>query len=413
MDEKAPKYKKIVDYLKHKIENGEYQPDVRLPIEYELAEMFGVSRITSRRALDELKREGLIYRKKGGGSYVNIKKVSNEEDKLKNEDHKIDNHVDKSNGTDIIALVLPAEASTGKLGEYIKGASEYLNSEGFYLTVCDTHMNLEKEKDVLIDLVSKGVKGIIFYPYSDRHNLQVLYDLCIKNYPIVTIDKYFDSVPISYVVSDNFDGGYQAASHLMQLGHKTISYVSGSSIEHATSTRNRYFGYCRALADAGIHVNPDILLLGYHNQWKEWVTAREKDINTDELPFEKAYEYHIQFANEFISSFLDKGITAIQTDEDSIGIWFIKACIRMGIRIPEDISITGFDNSDFSKYSEVPLTTVEQDSISIGKVAAELVVKSIKKENSEYNKIIQPIKLIKRQSSGVASKTRGSENSGC
>ena len=386
---KEPLYRKIMHYLIDKIENGELKEDDQVPTEAELAERFEVSRITSRRALEELRHQGLIYRKRGGGSFVSPKQT-------------VPRSADAAEATgrpEMIALVLPCEATVGKLSDYIQGANNYLENTNYFLTVHDTGMNLEDEKNVIEDLVAKGIKGIIFYPFSDRDNLQLLYDLHMAHYPIVTIDKYFESVPVSYVVSDNLDGGYQAARHLLRHGHERVAFICSEGIESATSIRNRYFGYCHALKEAGLPIDPEIVVMGVRRLREEWIRARGIEGGLPKPVMEPHYK---QFMKELLQKLLDLRVTAIQTDDDYIAVEAISAALELGIKVPDELSVIGFDNIELSAHIEVPLTTIEQNSFAIGRIAAEIVVKGIETAAHECRKIVQPVKLIERSSCGKA-----------
>ena len=106
-----PLYIQIMDCLKEKIKNGEFQPNKRLPTEKELAEEFNVSRITSKRALEELEREGIIYRKKGSGSYLRHKAYNSA---------NVGN-VANSSRINVVALVIPFGEPMGGSVDIIQG----------------------------------------------------------------------------------------------------------------------------------------------------------------------------------------------------------------------------------------------------------------------------------------------------
>lgn len=387
---REPLYKKIMDYVTDLIVNEALAVDQQLPTENELAERFEVSRITSRKALEELRHQGLIYRKRGGGSYVAPRQTPSSTVQFS----------EAGESHNIIALVLPCEATMGKLSDYIQGANEYLKNRNYFLTVHDTGLNLDYEKEVIESLVSKGVKGIIFYPFSDRENLQLLYDLYIKSFPIVTIDKYFESVPISSVISDNQDGGYQAAKHLLQLGHSRIAFVCSASIESATSIRNRYFGYCQAMIESGQTVDPSVVVFGLRQESKRWVV--EKGIDYDNLPKHERESFDKQFVKELVQTLLDQQVTAIQTDDDYVAVELIAACLEMGIRIPDELSVIGFDNIELAAHIEVPLTTIEQDSFRIGYQAMEIIINKLEGNSEAPLRSVQPVKLVERSSCGKA-----------
>lgn len=381
-------YKQIVNYLKGMIDKGELQAGMKLPTEMDLAERFNVSRITSKRALEEMSKEGLINRIQGSGSFVSPGNVKSQPQAGIN--------IDTPRQQRIISMVLPFKASMGRLVDAIRGATDYLNSKGYYLGVHNTSRDLYQEKLTLTKLVKDGVQGIIYYPLSDSKNLEVMNALCMNKYPIVAIDKYFDSIPISSVVSDNFNGGYQVTSHLIRLGHERIAFVSDAHIEGATSIRDRYFGYCKALKDNGLEIEHDIIKIGFYDILKQQDPALINAARNSNYTIDK------RFLMDMVSELRGRNVTAIQAINDDIGTYIEKVCLEMGVRIPDDLAIAGFDNIDISEHVDIPLTTVSQDFYEIGKRAAEIIVEYIEGNRQECTKDIIPVRLIERRSSSVS-----------
>ncbi|WP_274365095.1 GntR family transcriptional regulator [Paenibacillus thermotolerans] len=338
-----PLYSKIFEELKNKIESGEYAEEQQLPTEIELAEMHGVSRITSKRALIELEREGLIYRKRGSGSFV--KKLGQQA-------------APPALSGKIISMILPYVAANGLLG-YIQGATDFLDSKGYYLTIHSSNWSKDREKEFLNSLPRKGVAGILLYPVSTLKNLETVYALHMNQFPIVTIDQYYDNVPVGSVVSDNFKGGYLACSKLLELGHKRIAFVSSIGIEYRSSVRDRFYGYCKALKDAGIEVDAEIIVHDFIDKYE----IRNKQ----------------DFIQPLIMELQAKGVTAIQSEHDHLAVDLLRAALERNVRVPEQLSIVGFDNHEISSSVEVPITTISQNFYKIGRMAAESIVNLIER----------------------------------
>ncbi|VTR33143.1 DNA-binding transcriptional repressor PurR [Actinobacillus pleuropneumoniae] len=165
----------------------------------------------------------------------------------------------------------------------------------------------------------------------------------------MTIDKYFDSLPLGAVVSDNWSGSYQAVSRLIELGHRKIAFLTAVSIESTSSVRDRYFGYCQALKDHGLPLDSRYIRLNMKG-YREQVGVE-------------------QFYNELLDSYKTEGVTAVQTENDLIAANLLNLCLERGIRIPDDISIIGFDNNPVTEHVMIPLTTVEQNFYEIGRQA--------------------------------------------
>ncbi len=370
MNENSLLYEKIISYLRQEIHDRNFKPGDKLPTEKELAQKFGVSRITSKRALEDLKAEGLIYRVRGSGSFVSgIEK--NPDKFLAN---TVNNKLDYSR---VVPIVLPFDVSNGGIMNVVIGASRVMDEKGYILSIHCCNDDINEEKKLLLSLYEKNVAGIIHYPISDRKNLEVMNYLYLNNYPIVTIDKYYESIPISYVVSDNLRGSYDAVQYLISLGHRRIAFVSDGKIEDATSIRNRYFGYCRALNENRIVIDEEIVKNGIH----------ELDVNQDN----GIYYTVLKELNE-------KEVTGICAINDYVASTLMKKAMELGISVPKDMSIIGFDNLELGKYLSVPLSTVQQNFYKIGKVAAQMLLEGIEGGEHKCFKSVIPTKLVERDS---------------
>ncbi len=369
-------YEEIVDTLKAGIANQKYKVDEQLPTEMELAREFGVSRITSKRALEVLKQEGLIYRVRGSGSFVSPNAVEQPTTRLSR--HQADHNF-------LISMVVPMKDSLESSTAFadgmmliVRGVSEILNENGFYLAIHSEHSNIQEERAVLNQLYQKKVGGIIYYPISDSENLELLNLLFLEQYPIITIDKIHENIPISYVVSDNMGGAYQATKYLIELGHDKIAFVSKVRLERASSVRHRYFGYCNALKEAGIPVNSQFVKFGFKQNPKP---VYEKP----------AYE-------DIVRSLVSQQVTGIIAENDMEALFLMRAAKDLQIDVPNDISIIGFDDVAFSKHLPIPLTTVAQDFYQIGKTTARILIESVTSGTHKYTKTTLPTRLVVRHS---------------
>nr|WP_275100795.1 substrate-binding domain-containing protein [Paenibacillus dendritiformis] len=274
---------------------------------------------------------------------------------------------------------MPYMAANGHL-DYIRGATEYSESMGYYLSIHCTDWNPEKEKELLARLPKHGFSGIILYPISSIHNMEMLNLHYIDQYPIVTMDQYYDSIPLPSVCSDNFRGGYIATNKLIELGHRRIAFVSSIGIEYRSSVRDRYFGYCQALKDGGIPSAAELVITDFYRQ----VNADNKEA----------------FHGEMIQLLLAKKATAIQTEHDELALELLRACLATNIQVPEQLSIVGFDDEEASRHCDVPLASVLQNKYEIGRRAAEAVIEAIERRRPEEQRMLVPVTLQERQSIG-------------
>ncbi len=369
-----PLYSQIIDILRGRIERGEYVPDQQLPTEVELAEQFGVSRITSKRALIELEREDLIYRRRGSGSFVKKKEGS----RRSAEDQS------GASANRIVSMIIPYVASNDTLG-HIPGIAAYLESRGYYLSIHNSDWSSAQERELLRSLPKRGTSGIILYPVSTQRNLDIVHALHASGYPIATIDQYYSLLSMGSVVSDNFGGGYTSAARLIELGHARIAFLSTIDIQYRSTVRDRFFGYCKALGDNGIPVDIDLVYSGKTDQAESDPPNRR------------------QFYKSLLGQMMEQQVTAVQAEHDLVAFEIVKAAADMGVRVPEELSVVGFDNNlDFALHTDVPpITTVEQDYREIGKRAAAMIVDQLEGGERMTARVEVPIRWIERQSTGV------------
>ncbi len=360
-----PLYLQIKDALMEKIESRQYLPGQQLPTEYELAERFNVSRITSKRALEELEKDGVIRRRRGQGSFVTSTPL-------------------KTRGHKIISLILPHFNSDIWAMSYIKGAMEYVNEHGYYLSI---HSSDSTDIGVVCGkLIQEGIGGIIYYPNYTNRSIGTLTALSMNHFPLVTIDKAFDGLPISAVISDNINGGYIATKHLIDLGHQHIAIVYSSQIGERTSARDRFVGYCQALSEAGIDIVPDYVVDDYFR-----AIQQAGDEGTDMTGL-------LNILRRLIRS----NVTAIVAENDYEALTMYRLLNKIGIRIPDEVSLIGFDNSDLLLSSDIRMTTVNQHVQEIGRKAAELVISQIEGNLTTHQTITLPVELVTAQTTGPA-----------
>jgi GntR family transcriptional regulator, arabinose operon transcriptional repressor len=354
-------YEKIIEDIQEKIINNTYAVNDRIPTEFELAEQYQVSRITSKRALEELKNEGYIYRKQGSGSYVS--------DAFKY-------RKSKSIGS-YVAVIMPQHVSSGSFAATIRGTSSVVQENDLSLKLYTNVKSQAEVNELLQELYRQNIAGIIYYPFADVENIAILNMLAMEQFPIVTIDKYFECVPVSSVVSDNKKGGELSAEHLISNGHRCIAFVSDIPFETATSIRDRYFGYCSALQAHGIKVDMNLIVQG------GWTSEYPRTYN------KKVY-------TEIIQKLLARGVTAVCAANDIIASSVIHASCDLGIAIPEQLSIIGFDNSEMAEYIRPPLTSIKQDFVQMGRTAGALICNSCGTGKLEYTRTVLPVSLVER-----------------
>ncbi|HEX6477811.1 MAG TPA: LacI family DNA-binding transcriptional regulator [Ktedonobacteraceae bacterium] len=217
-------------------------------------------------------------------------------------------------------------------------------------------------------LQTRRVAGCIMLHASDSR----IRALIRSSIPTVFIDRTPQGSRTTYVKSDNIDGARQATEHLLSLGHRRIAFLTGSTIDLAGL--ERLLGCQQALAQAGIA--PDVGLV------------RQSGWNVDE-----AYEA----ARVLLAERRD--FTAIVAGSDFMAIGILRALTEQGLRVPDDVSLVGFDDIEFCQYTVPPLTTVRQDRVAMGRGAVQRLVAMVE-GTEEASPLILPTQLVVRKSTG-------------
>jgi DNA-binding LacI/PurR family transcriptional regulator len=364
----------IYNELFNQISQGFYKIGDKLPSEKELSDLYSVSRITSKRALEELEKENFIQRVRGKGSFL-IKDVKPSEYSLKD----INNE-----NKGIIAIIFPSVHDFGHFSLTVESMTKVISEKGYKPNLYYRFENITEVEQLLIKLRDEKVKGVIYFPFSLLDSFEILNSYKYANIPLVTIDKYYNGIDVKAVCSDNLRGGTIAAEYLIELGHRKIGFVSDVSIEGVSSVRDRYIGYCQALEKANIPYN-------------------SKFVSINKLNLELQRVYDEDKYKEIIKKFYDMGITAIIAINDIVASYIFEAAKLLKIRIPEDLSLVGFDGILFSEYQEIPLTAVLQDFTKMGRDAANIVLDEINGIHRNSMKTL-PMSLVKRSSCSFTNK---------
>ena len=193
--------------------------------------------------------------------------------------------------------------------------------------------------------------------------------------PVVAVDPHTGPSTLPSVHSDNLAGAITATRHLLQLGHRRIGLLAGRP--DLESARQREQGYRQALADAGIAVDPNLIRVG------------DYELEMSEEP-----------ARQLLT--LDDRPTAVFAANDLSAMQTMHVARTLGLDIPGDVSVVGFDNIPESALIEPPLTTIDQSIQEMGRRAVELLIDVIEGETGPAQQVTLPTRLVVRQSSGVA-----------
>ncbi len=367
-----PLYIQIREIIRRQIENGEKRPMEPLPPEDILCKEYQVSRITIKKALEDLKKEGYIIRIKRKGTFVNFEKPQKE----KKETFKIERKT--------IAFIVPDIEDTF-ISEIYQGIQKLSIENGYQVVIFSSDKNIEKEVANIELLEESNIEGAIIFPYWGRFNASQILGLKKRSFPFVLIDRYFRDIETDTVIVDNYKGAYQAVKHLIDLGHKKIAHIMGVD---CTANEDRFEGYRAALNRANISYNPSLV-----KKIKPFETEGSLRFEPDDIG---GYKQALALLSR-------KGRpTAIFTGNDHIALACYNLIKELGLKVPDDVALVSFDDLKFSSHLEVPLTTVRQPKYEIGKKACEILIKKIKGQRvkDKVEQVILPTELIVRESSG-------------
>lgn len=198
-----------------------------------------------------------------------------------------------------------------------------------------------------------------------------IYNVLEKNIPLVVLNSEIEDPSVVNILSDDYRGAYNAATYLIQQGHKNIAIIEGK--KGFRSTQERKDGFLDALIEHNIILNKDYLVPGKYDLESGYM-AMENLLNLPQIP------------------------TAVFCSNDDMAVGAMKAIVKRGLRIPEDISMIGFDNSLFSAYLSPALTTVKRPIEEISREGAKNLLDMIKGNNVEKKTKYMNTELLIRES---------------
>ena len=360
-------YKQVYEALRESISQGDYAVGDRLPSEAELSSRFEVSPITIKRALDLLRTDGMIMRRPRIGTVVTSSTPTAPQPSARAAAENSDR------SPSLIGCVITSFDDTfgNKVIEGILAA-----------TGADAHVvfkrsggDLAEEDACIRALVGAGVEGLILLPSSSEYIPPAALELVAKKFPVVILDRLFDGIPVSAVCSDNLAGGRAATEHLLDLGHKTIGFVSSTS--HVSSSDDRRNGYIHAHASNHLPLEN---------------SAELRTIGSTVPGSADTMEQDIARLVEFVEQHPD--ITGYVAAEYNIALMLREACHRLGLTVPTDISIVCFDHPDATFDTRLfRYTHIRQEQRTLGEKAVESVRRQISAP-SEIEKVVLPTELV-------------------
>ncbi|WP_219834532.1 LacI family DNA-binding transcriptional regulator [Paenibacillus sp. R14(2021)] len=273
-----------------------------------------------------------------------------------------------SKKTYMIGLLLP-DISNPYFAELARNIEDRAQELGYNIVICNTDNHVDKEREYLTFLQQKSVDGILLA--TGLAHPESLGLVTGKNLPITVIAREVPRSPVNTVLVDDFMGGYLAAAHLLELGHRDIAIIVESM--DLESSRQRLKGYRAALEEHG----------GVFDE--KWVAVSD---------------FTVASGMEVAGGLLDAAVrpTAVFACNDLLAIGTIQAARARGISVPGELSVVGFDNTFLCGIIDPALTTVGQPIRELGRQAVDLLHKQMGGDELARQRVVLLPELVVRSS---------------
>jgi len=277
----------------------------------------------------------------------------------------------------VIGLLVP-DLGTGYIGEIMRGVDEALAAAQYDLMLYTTHRRKTKESAYVASLTQGMTDGLLLVLPRDPG--EFILTLRQRHFPYVLIDHQGIGEVESSVGATNYQGGYDATKYLLELGHHRIGFITGTM--DLGCSRDRLAGYQIALSDHGLGADPQLIQEGDFLQ-PSGFTAAQALLDLPELP------------------------TAIFASNDVMAFGVMEAVRDRGWRIPEDISIIGFDDIPQAVQVSPQLTTVQQPLAEMGREAARRLLGLMQEPDRPYAHVELRTQLMVRASTRALTEQAG------
>jgi DNA-binding LacI/PurR family transcriptional regulator len=354
--ELSEKRRQVCDFVLKQIAAGLKDGDQIWP-EHTLSRNLGVSKSTVRRAVCDLVALGVLRQQQGKGTFV------------AQADHPQVQAL-ALHAIRMVGFLSPfAHYEDGFMREITLGADQALDPRRFIMVTKHVHLPLFSEADVLPGLVAK-VQGLLWLSTLNPAARKLIIRLHERNFPVVLVDRYLPEVPCSSVTTDNLEVGILGTRHLIERGHRRIVHLTKP--EHISSTIERQEGYTLTMRQAGL--TPRVVVV-------------------DGLDESLAASF---------SGPPGERPTAAFCLNDSLAMSCCRVLRQLNLRIPEEVSVVGIDDSPAAAAYDPPLTTVAQPRRQMGFKAARLLERLMTDTATTHTRLLLQPSLVVRHSTASA-----------
>jgi DNA-binding LacI/PurR family transcriptional regulator len=288
-----------------------------------------------------------------------------------------------------VGIMLP-DISNPFSAELVEGMKSVLVPAGYAVFLATANRSVEQEKASLLAFADHRIDGILVATRGTHIGNRTIAEIARRGVPMVTVGRPIERSKVDCVTANHRRGAFEAVNHLIELGHRRIAFL-GIAPEDCSRLR-RFQGYAEALAAAGIPLGPEYIV----------GPVSGPDYATQEDGC----------AGMKVLAALRRPPTAVFARNDYTAIGALRAAYELGLSVPGDLALAGFDNIPLSAYTNPPLTTVEQPIAEQGRYAAQFLLDRIEGGTGKRREVCLECRLIVRGSTDAGAAGTGTGRSG-
>ncbi len=273
--------------------------------------------------------------------------------------------------------VVVTEIANNFFSQAINGIESIAYNRGYHVIISQTHESYERETVTIQHLASRAVDGLLVSLSNETTDVSHLKQLHDKGLPIVFFDRITDEITTHKVIANNHKAAFDSTEHLIKQGFRHIAHITNSP--HLSITKERLEGYRQALEKNGLPYNEKLIQYCYHGGmiYAEIEEAIGRLLKGKQRP------------------------DAILTASDRITTSCLAALKQLGVKVPGDMAVIGFTNTNIADLLNPPLSAVRQPAFEMGQVATEMLISIIesKRPVSDFETRVLETELFVRDSS--------------
>lgn len=284
-----------------------------------------------------------------------------------------------TNSTKTIGLIVP-DLENSFFASLAKEVSQILYQDNYFTIIENSNDHQKLEFSLIEELINIGVDGLLIALSNESflEKEKVIAHLASLSIPYILLDRNYQELSCDQVYFDNRRGGYLATQHLLELGHRQIGFLKAP--DYIENANERFLGYRAALEEYGVEFSSELVATGDY----KFVGGYEKSLKLLE----------------------NKKLTALVTANDMMLFGVLKRAQELNRKIPEELSVVGYDHSQIAQMYPIKITTIEQDVVKLSRKACGLLKNNLIADKQRYDNqqiCLEPKLIIGETTIGVDS----------